>query len=505
MKSNLPGKVYLVGAGPGDPGLITVRGLELLRKADVVLYDHLSSPLLLLEARSDCYLFDVGKKAGGHSAHQEDINQKLIDCAQKYKMVVRLKGGDPFVFGRGSEETKALRKNHIPYEVIPGVTSAIAAPASLGIPVTERGCSYGFSVFTSFTKEKELPDIDWKHLLKNETAVFLMVVSSLEKITSRLMDEGHSGAIPATIIESGTLPEKRRVSGTISTISQLATNAKVRSPALLVVGELASCDEQSYDDVLSECRIALCGTYRFTNKSAAVFRELGALVEQVPVLNVESHSLIDDDWNFIEKSTWLVFTSSNGVEEFWQQLLHKGYDIRKFLGAKIAAVGKGTADSLRNKGLIPDLIPKYGYVASLAQELVALTSSNDRVSLIRAQTGAQDITKILDQAQVEYRDIAVYDLKDCEVCTSRFLEHRSDFDYIVFGSSGGVGSFFRQTGKINSNVKLVAIGDKTASTLRNEIIKCGISDNSDQILVAKESSVDAIASAIIEDWRKIRK
>ena len=265
MTEKITGRVYLIGAGPGDPELITIRGRELLRRAGAVLYDHLSSLRLLDEVPAECELIDVGKKSGSHSMPQGEINEILAGCAAKHEIVVRLKGGDPFVFGRGGEEIEILRRYRIPYEIVPGVTSAVAAPAALGIPVTHRGSSYGFSVYTAHTRQRDLPDIDWSHSLEHETAVFLMVVASMKAVTERLLEHGHPADLPAAVVESGTMPEGRRVTGTLSTICELARRHRIGSPAVLVVGRQAAVDVRCSYDQLSGCRIAVCGTASFVD------------------------------------------------------------------------------------------------------------------------------------------------------------------------------------------------------------------------------------------------
>lgn len=501
MTGTTKGKVYLIGAGPGDVGLITVRGLRILQKADVVLYDHLASSLLLNEVPKGCTLKDVGKNPGKHNIEQKSINEELIYCASHFKIVVRLKGGDPFVFGRGSEEILVLQNNKIPYEVIPGVTSAIAAPCSLGLPITERGISYGFSVYTSYTKELSLPDIEWEHILKNQTVVFLMVVGNLQKIIQKLLISGHDGSIPASIIESGTLPQKRRIFGNLDSICELARSNNIKSPAVLVVGQLAAKDVLCHYDVLSDCRIAVVGTQFFTNKSSHIFRDLGASVEEIPNLKIRPLPLSETSISYIKSSTWLIFTSSNGVKSFWNELLTEEIDIRSIFKAKIAAIGSGTAGCLKSLGIIPDFIPhKYtGY--NLGKELINQLNVEDQVSIIRAEHGSQDLVNLFNKSRVNFQDVAIYDVDDDSRFIDYYSAHSDLFDYIIFGSSSGVISFFKNGGTVGRFTKLVCIGPSTEKTLREKINEHLKYDIDNLIYVAEEFSIEGITKIIVDDWR----
>ncbi|WP_406040159.1 uroporphyrinogen-III C-methyltransferase [Succinimonas sp.] len=498
MTENNTGRVYLVGAGPGDPELITVRGKALLRRAGAVLYDHLSSVRLLDGVPEDCELIDVGKKSGCHIRSQDDINELLASCAARHETVVRLKGGDPFVFGRGAEETEILRQRKIPYEIVPGVTSAVAVPASFGIPVTSRGSSYGFCVYTAHTREHELPDIDWSHSLKNETAVFLMAVSGISAVVDRMLKHGHSPDLPAAAIESGTLPEGRRITGTLSTICDLAEKHRLRPPAVLVVGHQASVDVRCDYDLLSGCRIAVCGTSSFANRTAEELRLRGAVAEPMPVLRVMHMNMAAGDLDYIRQATWLVFTSSNGVQAFRRNMRERRIDFRMLAGVKIAAVGPGTARTLEDESLYPDFVPQARTADDLAEGLVCRLSGQDRVALVRCREGAPGITQVFDRCRIDYRDIPVYSIASDLRSVNNFSGRADCFDYIVFGSAAGVRAFFEGGAVPGATSVMVCVGSVTQEALAS---LCG-SERKDRVITAPERSAAGIAAAITGDWRE---
>ncbi|MFN8373180.1 MAG: uroporphyrinogen-III C-methyltransferase [Anaerolineae bacterium] len=239
------GTVYLIGAGPGDPGLITVKGLDILRRADVVIYDRLAPAELLQEARKDAELIDAGKQPQKHRLDQQTINTLLLEKARAGKMVARLKGGDPFVFGRGGEEALACREAGVPFVVVPGVTSAIAVPAYAGVPVTQRGVTASFTVFSGHEDPDEAVQVDYAALARSGTLVSLMGVSHLQKLTERLLAAGMDGATPALCIEWGTTEQQRVVQGTLATLAQLATEANIQPPSITVIGEVVRLREAS--------------------------------------------------------------------------------------------------------------------------------------------------------------------------------------------------------------------------------------------------------------------
>lgn len=316
------GCVYLVGAGPGDPGLMTLKGRELLSLCDVVVYDHLASERFLDWVPENCRKIYVGKQAGHHSMKQEEINGILVELALSGRTVVRLKGGDPFVFGRGGEEVLALEKHGIPYETVPGVTSAVAVPESAGIPVTHRAVSRSFHVITGHTQagtECLPPDFGVYGTLPG-TLVFLMGLGQLPKIVQQLIDSGKSPDTPAAVIENGTLPGERVIRAPLAQISSRVREAGLGTPAVIVVGDTAAY-EMKYrtEGPLAGKRVGITGTEQFAGKLAAALSEQGAQVSWLINMKVEDHideAPMQTAYRNLSDYTWLVFTSANGVRLF---------------------------------------------------------------------------------------------------------------------------------------------------------------------------------------------
>jgi uroporphyrinogen III methyltransferase / synthase len=351
----MSGKVYLVGAGPGDPGLLTVKGLKLLARADVIVYDQLAGPELLKEARPDAEIIYVGKKAGDHTLPQGGINQLLVDKARAGLTVVRLKGGDPFVFGRGGEEAEALAAAGVPFEVVPGVTSAVAVPAYAGIPVTHRAHTTLVTFITGHEDPtKAESTIPWDNLGQNPgTLVFLMGVKNLAENCRRLVEAGRSAATPAAVIQSGTLPGQRTVTGTLSDIAARAQGGRHQPPAILVVGGVVELRQ----------RLAWWEKRPLFGKTAVVTRtreqasalvellsEAGARCLEIPTLEIappDDFGPLDAALARLADYQWLVFTSANGVAAFFQRLFDQGLDVRALGRAKLAAIGPATAQALR--------------------------------------------------------------------------------------------------------------------------------------------------------------
>ncbi|MBW1992326.1 MAG: uroporphyrinogen-III C-methyltransferase, partial [Deltaproteobacteria bacterium] len=341
------GKVYLVGAGPGDPGLITVKGLQLLHRAEVIIYDQLASPDLLTAARPEAQLIYVGKKAGAHALPQEDINRLLIDKAREGKTVVRLKGGDPFVFGRGGEEAEALAAAGIPFEVVPGVTAAVAVPACAGIPVTHRGLASLVTLVTGH-EDPAKPEsaIPWDILARTQgTLVFLMGVKNLAENCRRLLEGGRAPHTPAAVIQSGTLPDQRTVTGTLADIAAKAREADLRPPAVLVVGEVVALRERLnwWETRPLWGRVAVVTRTR-EQASALVelLAEAGARCLEVPTLEIlppEDFSPLDAALERLPEYDWIIFTSANGVKAFMARLFDRKLDVRALGQAKLAAIG----------------------------------------------------------------------------------------------------------------------------------------------------------------------
>lgn len=540
------GTVYLVGAGPGDAGFLTIRGQQLLQSAEVVLYDRLANPALLQEVSDDCTVVYVGKRDGAHSMTQEEINALLIGYAKEGKTVVRLKGGDPFVFGRGGEEALALDAEGIPYEIVPGVTSAIGALAAAGIPVTHRGAAESFHVITGHTKEDLLPEHLAGYAALSGTLVFLMGVGHLQELADGLMQEGKSADCPAAVVQQGTTIFQRRIDGTLGTIAALAKEQHIVPPAILVVGETAAMHLQSSRLPLAGCRIAVTGTKELVKKQCSLLRAQGAWVLPVPSLQIAERTLDRQLLETILQAEWLVFTSANGVRTFFALLEKNRIDNRAFGSTKFAVIGKGTAEALKAHGIYADYMPESYTVEVLARGLVKqisgcaetgaegagqqadrqpecmLPQQADRqpecvlpqqadsqpecrlqaedqngqpqVCVLRAAEGSKRLNEILDAAGISYVDIAVYDTVpvENEPLFQEFKKALTILDYVTFSSASGVHAFAESMGKnIPFHGQYVCIGEQTADALRKQQI-C----DDGRIFVAKQADSESLAVCI---------
>jgi uroporphyrinogen III methyltransferase/synthase len=506
------GSVCLVGAGCGKD-LITIEGMQALRNAEVVVYDDLIDDGLLSEAPANAEKIYVGKRFHKHSKKQDEINQILIDKASEGKRVVRLKGGDAFVFGRGSEEYIAVTQAGFNCRVIPGISSAIAVPEHVGIPVTHRGVARSFTVVTGHTMDGTSENFEaLAHL--DGTLVFLMGLHSCSHISDELIKYGKSPDTPAAIISNGFSPEEKRYD---TTLKDLATTAEqAQSPAVIVIGETAglhfsdeshlaqnvkkknesyqSIDENNFSEIhavekpLSGVCIAVTGTESFSNKTAETLSRYGADAKAVKTIDIVPKETID--YRETRKFNWLVFTSSNGVKIWFEGFKEEGCDLRSLAGTKIAVIGKGTADSLKSYGLIPDFIPTEFTAETLGRELgqkirASGTSENERVLILRAAKGSKALTKEFDKAGIVYKDTAIYSTEPVAAECNSF----ADSDYIVFGSAGGVDAFFQHVYELPAKVRLVAIGSYTAEKLLKYTGK--------PVITAKEFTAEGIAKAII--------
>lgn len=499
------GTVTLVGAGPGDAGLITVKGMEALRTCQTVVYDSLASDQLLREVPADCEMIYVGKRAGHHSMKQEEINQILVEQAKKGRRVVRLKGGDPFVFGRGGEEILELQKEGIPYEVVSGVTSAIAALASAGIPITHRGMSRSFHVMTGHTRENGVPEDLKEFGSLSGTLVFLMGLSHLEQICQSLMEQGRSKDTLAAVIQNGTLPEQKVVRGTLENIGEACRQAQIGSPAIIVVGEVTGLHmESTLKRPLSGVKTGITGTPAFTGKLEALLKEQGAEVEKIAVMDVISHAdslPVQECLKNLEDYTWIAFTSANGVRIFLKALLDSGRDYRSLGHVKLAAVGKGTDRELRVHGLRADYIPKRYCTEDLAHGLTEQLKPEDHLLIPRAVRGSEDLTKILEQSGISYDDVPLYDVTGLGLEGTALAETLKTLDYLTFASASGVECFLANLPEedrgVLKEITLVSIGDATAKALK----EAGCPAD----LTAREFSIPGMAKCILADHQALNR
>lgn len=491
------GKVYLVGAGPGDAGLITVKGLRLLEQCDAVVYDRLASEELLSHVKSDCRKIYVGKQAGHHSKTQEEINRILVDCAESYELVVRLKGGDPFVFGRGGEEIEALKGRGIAWEVVPGVTSAVAVPEWAGIPVTHRGVSRSFHVITGHTNTAQgKPVCEYPTLAETEgTLVFLMGLSHLGEITRGLMEAGKAKETPAAVISDGTTPRQQVVRGVLEDIEQRVKESGVVSPAVIVVGETAGLDFRCQESGRGlDKRIGITATKMLYRKLEAGLEQNGMQAEQVCRMEVcdgAEKKELEEEIHRLKEYQWILFTSANGVSVFFDTFQKEQADIRSLGHLKFAVIGSGTADKLKEYGIQADFIPSHYTVSALAGEFAKIAGKEERVLIPRAAQGSTELTKVLAEQGISYRELAVYDVAGR---LTENAEHLEELDYLVFASASGVRAFFQGISErkieLPAHMKLACIGEITRSELGREY--------GGAQLVAAEPSVQGLIGAIAD-------
>jgi uroporphyrinogen III methyltransferase/synthase len=527
-----PGVVYLVGAGPGDPGLITVAGLQQLKEADVVVYDRLVNEALLKEARPEAELTFVGKVAG-ESHDQEAINQLLVEKARAGKRVVRLKGGDPFVFGRGGEEAEALRAAGISCEIVPGVTSAIAVPAYAGIPVTHRGLASTFAVITGHEDpEKPESSIDWAKLATAvDTLVFLMGTKTLSEITKKLIANGRSPETPVAVIRWGTTPEQQTVTGTLADIVERVEEARITPPAITVVGEVVRLRKKlSWFEKrpLFGKRVLITRTRRQASTLARLLVAEGAIPVELPGIEIEPaadaeavHEAIDA--LTVGRYAWAVFTSANAVDLWFEQLRERGLDARAFAATKVAAIGPATAVALAAAGIVVDLMPEeFVSEAVLAALLPHLHdtllpvrpeeprsaaerrlegssgAATPRILVPRAEGARPELVEGLRTAGAEVDEIALYRAAAPEVAPKEALSLLRDgaIDIVTFTSSSTVRNLAAMLNRHIETLRrpLVAcIGPITAKTAHELGLRVDV--------VASEYTVEGLVRAIEEHAR----
>lgn len=488
------GKVYLLGAGPGDPELITVKGCKLLKSCDAVIYDRLATEDLLDYVKEDCEKIYVGKEAGKHYKKQEEINDILVDCGMRHKLVVRLKGGDPFVFGRGGEEIDALNRYGIPYEVIPGITSAVAVPECAGIPVTHRGISRSFHVITGHTKEHSgNPVCDYKVLADTEgTLVFLMGLSKVGVIAGELMAAGKLGTTPVAVISNGTTKYQKVVRATLENIAEKVKENEMSSPAIIVIGETAGY-EYLYQPANTR-KIGITATDSLWEKLETGFTGIGMLpvsLCSMQVVPTEGMQQLEEELSRLEDYQWILFTSQNAVRLFFERMKRRKTDIRRLGGIRFAVLGSGTAEKLLEYGIKADFIPSKYRVSVLAEEFAKVVKSGERVLIPRALQGSPKLDDILTEKQISYRDIPIYDVTGKMTQNVKCLE---SLDYLVFVSASGVTAFFEQLRErgltLPEGIRIACIGKITQKRLLEEYGEADV--------VAAVNDVEGLLAAVKE-------
>lgn len=466
------GTVYLVGAGPSDVGLLTERGRQLIESADVIVYDRLIGTSLLLQLPDSAELIDVGKRAGNHTLPQADINRLLLTKAQEGKTVVRLKGGDPFLFGRGGEELELLAQHGIPFEVVPGVPSAISVPAYNGIPVTHRDAVSSLHIITGHKRAGQPLNLDFNALVNTGgTLVFLMGVSALRDICAGLLDAGIHPEMPAAILQQGTTAGQKRVSATVSTLPEEVERQGIATPAIIVVGEVCRyADEFAWAErrPLFGARIVVTRPKARIGTLSGLLREQGAEVWEIPAIRTEPilpNDALRRELSRLETYRYLVFTSPAGVEVFCEAMLDAGMDIRRLGAGKIAAIGAGTARELRKHGILADLVPDIYDAAHLGRTVAADCKGGERILIVRAKEGSPALIEELSNVKdVELVDIPLYETV-YETPARVDLEQAMDageLDMAVFTSASTVRGFARAAaGADLTGLTAVCIGTQT--------------------------------------------
>lgn len=499
------GKVYLCGAGPGDVELLTVKTLRLIRECDVIVYDRLIGDAIISMLPADTEKIYVGKNAGMHPVGQERINEILLEKAMDGKTVVRLKGGDPFVFGRGGEELELLQKNDIPFEVVSGITSAVAVPAYNGIPVTYRDYASAFHVITAHNKKNEPLNINFKALIDTKaTLIFLMGVSAIEEICNGLINAGIDRDMPACVLENGTMAKQRKVLSTVSQLAKKAKEADIKSPSIIIVGRVCECSERFewYEKKpLSGCDIVIT---RPVNVNGTLKQKLineGANVIELPSIYTEKISKnerLKEAIQNLPEYNWIVFTSQAGVNIFFDELIIAQKDVRSLSKAKFACIGNTTAGALRNRGFIAEIIPKEFSGKCLGKTLAQTALADDKILIPRAGLGTEDLINELNKKCKFIDDIAIYDTlyQDSIIDLSQKYDE-GKIDYTVFTSASCVRGFVKaQRSTDMTKVLGVCIGNATANEAKN---------NNIESLISKEATLDSIVECIKDDWKLKKK
>jgi len=502
--SKKTGKVYLIGAGPGDPGLLTIKAKECIENADVVVYDYLASPFLLDYAKKDAQIIYVGKKGGDHTLSQDQINLLLVDKARQGLDIARLKGGDPFVFGRGAEEAQILLSHKVPYEVIPGVTSAIAAPAYAGIPVTHRE----HTSFVSFITGHEDPTkkdtgMQWDIYAKsNATLVFLMGVKNLENIVTNLVEHGKSSDTPIALVRWGTTTRQQTVTGTLETIVERVKQAKLKSPAIIVIGHVVSLrNELAWFDKrpLFGKKIVITRARAQASDLVSKLTRLGAQCIEIPTIKIappRNLSPLKESIEKINSYDWLVFTSVNGVKYFFDTLFDMGKDVRALGHLKFACIGPVTKERLKDFGIISDILPRTFQAESVIDAFSSVEIKDKRVLLPRAKKARTILPCELTKMGVHVDEVIAYEtLLNAEKKEELIsLLQNSEIDAVTFTSSSTVSNFISlldpdNTNKLLDNVVTASIGPITSDTARSLDIEPDIE--------AKEYTIQGVVDSLL--------
>jgi uroporphyrinogen III methyltransferase/synthase len=497
------GKVYLVGAGPGDAGLLTLRAAELIAKADLIALDALVSNDIVARIPKSAEVVYVGKRASAHALPQDQINQLLFTEAKKGKVVVRLKGGDPFVFGRGGEEAEELIAAGVPVEIVPGISSSVAGPAYAGIPVTHRAYATSVTLVTAHEADSGSTGIKWNALAQLDgTIVFMMGFANLPVICQRLIEHGMSADRGCAVISKATRYDQRTVAGTLRNIEARVNAANLETPALIVVGDVVKLHDTLNwfeSKPLFGKRVVVTRAREQASELKRLLEDSGAQVLQFPTIEIAEPESFDSLDRIIDSNyDWLVFTSTNGVASFFKRLFEKGKDVRALASTKIAAVGQSTADDLRARGVNPDVVPER-FISTELLPLLAEDQTGIRTAVIRAEEGRDELITELRRRGgevdlgVAYRTIAAdYDLDEL-----RALIAKDAIDVVTFASASTVDHFLgpltaEERQRVLKHATIVSIGETTSAAVRRH--------GKEPDLVAAKATMKAMHDAIVEQF-----
>lgn len=477
----MKGKVYLVGAGPGDYKLLTLKGLECIKKADVIVYDRLANKNYLKEAKENCEFIYVGKASSNHTLPQDDINRVIADKAKEGKIVTRLKGGDPYVFGRGGEEGELLKEEGIEFEVVPGITSAIGGLCYAGIPITHRDYASSFHVITGHLRDddKENPEINWNALANtNGTLVFLMGVANLQKISSNLIKEGKSKDTPVALISWATRSNQRVITSTLENVYETAVRENVKPPTLIAVGDVVELrDKLNFFESKPLFGKNVIVTRSRTQSSSLVSKisDLGGNPIEVPTIKIEkieNNIALENEIKNIKDYTYLILTSKNAVDIFFDKLDEIDLDSRVLANLKVCAIGSATAKEIKNRGIKADIVPEKFVAEYLFEELKDILKDSDKVLIPRSKNArdflVDKISEICEVKEVHIYETVLDDSKKDEVLD---ILNSGEADYITFASSSTVTNFVDIIGKENidklNELKVISIGPITTQTAKD--------------------------------------
>jgi uroporphyrinogen III methyltransferase/synthase len=504
---NKYGMVFLVGAGPGDPGLLTLKAKDCLETGDLIIYDNLANRAFLKYARETAEKIYVGKTGGYHSKSQDEINQLIVEKAKQGLNIVRLKGGDPFIFGRGGEEAEELVKAGILFEIVPGITSAIAVPAYAGIPLTHRDYTSTVAFITGHEDPtKEESSIDWAKLATGPgTLVFLMGVGNLAGIAEKLINHGRPKETPLAVIERGTVPEQRTITGTLENIARLTEEAGVQPPAIIVVGDVVDLRESlNWFETrpLFGKRIVVTRAREQASEFLSLLSGLGAECLEFPSIEIiqpENWNTLDRAIQDLETYQWLLFTSVNGVKYFFERMGHHQKDVRDLKGIKVGVIGPKTAEAILKKGIKPDLIPQEYRAEAIIQGMSKEEIKGAKILLPRAEKAREILPRKLESLGAKVDVIPVYRTikPDQDLSKIKEMLKQGRIDLVTFTSSSTVSNFIEMFEPDVDSLKIwmkkvtvACIGPITAEKAKEKGLSVDI--------MPKDYTIEALAESILD-------